>query len=419
MGIVERYGESYRDDQLAVDLSDVPLVMRELLALDVVLAYPGPPLASDALGLALIDLSNLAAGIRPLRDDPDLVAAAAAARPVPYKREDALPDLDLLLFALRQRFRAAYDGWVPTIGKNRPLAQVEGWPYIKGASGVLKPVDGPRIPPRSGTPGPRVGILDTRIFAHPDLAGRFTGDTVATLTPPSPSTLGHATFVAGLILRRAPGADLVVRAVLDDEGSNDDSWDVATKIVAFGGAGVPVLNLSFGCATVDREPPLVLRRAIERLGPDVVVVAAAGNHGDLGPDPDPDTGLTGRTPMWPAALDGVVAVGAYDGTDPAHPRAGFSPHGAPWVDLLAPGVDEESTYLVGDVNILERQGGKLAVEETREFAAGYAAWRGTSFAAANVTGQLAALMAGGRTAREALAALPGADIVAPAPDEER
>src|SRR5438552_11239520 len=112
MGIVERYGESYRDDQLAVDLSDVPLVMRELLAMDVVLANPGPPLASDALGLALVDLSNLAAGIRPLRDDPDLVAAAAATRPVPFKRDDALPDLDLLLFALRQRFRARYDGWV-------------------------------------------------------------------------------------------------------------------------------------------------------------------------------------------------------------------------------------------------------------------------------------------------------------------
>ena len=418
MGIVERYGESYRDDQLAVELRDTALVMRELLAMDVVLANPGPPPASADLGLALIDLSNLAAGVRPLRDDPDLVAAAATARAAPYRRDDPLPDIDLLLFALRQRFRARYDGWVPTIGKNRPLAQIEGWPYIKGASGVLNPVSGPRIPARDGTPGPRVGILDTRIFAHPDLVGRFTGDTVATLHPPVPSTLGHATFVAGLILRRAPGADLVVRAVLDDEGGNDDSWDVATKIVAFRGAGVPVLNLSFGCATVDREAPLVLRRAIDRLGPDVVVVAAAGNHGELGRDPDPDTGLTGRTPIWPAALDGVVAVGAHDGHDPAHPTAGFSPHRAPWIDLLAPGVDEESTFLTGDVSVLVRQEGKLVVEDTVDFAAGYATWRGTSFAAANVSGQLAALMTGGRTAREALASLPGGDIVA-ATDEER
>src|SRR5439155_505464 len=283
MGIVERYGESYRDDQLAVELRDTALVMRELLAMNVVLANPGPPPASADLGLALIDLSNLAAGVRPLRDDPDLVAAAATARAAPYRRDDPLPDIDLLLFALRQRFRARYDGWVPTIGKNRPLAQIEGWPYIKGASGVLNPVSGPRIPARDGTPGPRVGILDTRIFAHPD-----------------------------------------------------------------------------------------------RLGPDVVVVAAAGNHGELGRDPDPDTGLTGRTPIWPAALDGVVAVGAHDGHDPAHPTAGFSPHRAPWVDLLAPGVDEESTFLTGDVSVLVRQEGKLVVEDTVDFAAGYATWRGTS-----------------------------------------
>jgi len=70
------------------------------------------------------------------------------------------------------------------------------------------------------------------------------------------------------------------------------------------------------------------------------------------------------------------------------------------------------------VSVLVRQEGKLVVEDTVDFAAGYATWRGTSFAAANVSGQLAALMTGGRTAREALASLPGGDIVA-ATDEER
>src|SRR6266571_1879502 len=335
MGIVEKLGESYRD---------APLVLRELIAMDVVLANPGPAPTSPELGLTLVDLTNLAVGIRPLRENARLVQAAKTAQPFP---DDELPDLDLLLFALRQRFASRYDGWVPTVGKNRPLAAIEGWPYIKGSEGILSPVDGPRIPPRDGTPGPRVGILDTRLFAHPDLAGRFTGDAFTELPPSVESTLGHATFIAGLILRRARNADLVVRQVLDDEGSSNDSWDLATKLVAFRGAGVPVLNMSCGCITRDRTPPLVLRRAVERLGPDIVVVAAAGNHGVL------------------------------------------------------------------------RENGKLVPKGTKDFREGYATWRGTSFAAANVSGEIAARMAGGRSAREALDGLlnaPQGDILAPPVD---
>ncbi len=416
MGIVEKLGESYRDDQLAVELRDAPLVLRELIAMDVVLANPGPAPTSPELGLTLVDLTNLAVGIRPLRENARLVQAAKTAQLFP---DDELPDLDLLLFALRQRFASRYDGWVPTVGKNRPLAAIEGWPYIKGSEGILSPVDGPRIPPRDGTPGPRVGILDTRLFAHPDLAGRFTGDAFTELPPSVESTLGHATFIAGLILRRARNADLVVRQVLDDEGSSNDSWDLATKLVAFRGAGVPVLNMSCGCITRDRTPPLVLRRAVERLGPDIVVVAAAGNHGVLREKPDPATGLSEKTPMWPAALDGVVAVGAYDATDPAHKKAPFTPHGAPWIDLLAPGVDEVSTFLTGKVAILFRENGKLVPKGTKDFREGYATWRGTSFAAANVSGEIAARMAGGRSAREALDGLlnaPQGDILAPPVD---
>ena len=41
-------------------------------------------------------------------------------------------------------------------------------------------------------------------------------------TPPS-ATLGHSTFIAGLIAARAPGAEIVVQRVLDEEGKAS-SW---------------------------------------------------------------------------------------------------------------------------------------------------------------------------------------------------
>ena len=63
--------------------------------------------------------------------------------------------------------------------------------------------------------------------------------------------------------------------------------------------------------------------------------------------------------------------------------APFSPD-APWVDALAPGVDVVSTCdAVGDGTGV------------------FARWSGTSFAAAAVTGAIAALVGPGRTARQA------------------
>ena len=64
---------------------------------------------------------------------------------------------------------------------------------------------------------------------------------------------GHATFVAGLILRQAPGARLVVRPVLGPRALGK-AWGVAKIMADFVGPGVEVLNLSFGCYTDDGLP---------------------------------------------------------------------------------------------------------------------------------------------------------------------
>lgn len=222
--------------------------------------------------------------------------------------------------------------------------------------------------------GVRVGVLDTAIAAHPWLSGGWVAEAGHVL-PSGVShhaVAGHATFIAGLVLREAPGCVVVARRVLSDSG-DADCWSVAQEIVECGRDGLDVLNLSLFCHTEDGEAPLLLSRAVDRLPTETMVVAAAGNYGDDGGrlvDP--------RRPAWPAALDGVVAVGAVDDAGRTAPS---SPAGVPWVDVVAAGVDCVSTYVSGSVTFDDGS--------TDSFD-GLARWSGTSFAAASLSGAIAA-----------------------------
>ena len=331
--------------------------------------------------------------------------------PAGHKDRKAFTELDRLISYLKKSYRKAHGGRTPLIGKNRLAGSIEGSPYTGGGisgpyTGGLQPGtyagsgssgpytgggrsgpytggggSGPHtggdqgdpqwdesrggFPERNDPPNPqvKVGILDTRLFAHPDLAGRYLADhgaLVPVTTASTPDSEAHATFIAGVILAESPNADLVVGHVLNAYNVCGSSWDVATKMAEFADAGVSVLNISFGAATYDDKPPLVLRRAVNELtARNVVIVAAAGNHG-------PD-----EKKMWPAAFKRVVAVGAGEritGTD-SFKVAEFSPR-QPWVDLLAPGEDIRSLYK----------------------ASGYATWNGTSFSAAAVSGAVAHLV---------------------------
>jgi hypothetical protein len=238
-----------------------------------------------------------------------------------------------------------------------------------------------------------VGVADTGVANEPPLAGGWVG-LPGDLLPARPqyaAVAGHGTFVTGLIRGHAPGCVVRVRQVLDPDTGEADAWTVAQRIVELGSAGLDVLNLSLVCFTEDGQPPLVLATAIDRLDPDIVVVAAAGNHGDFGEDEDsPDR----RRPAWPAALDDVIAVGA------AH-RDGFptpiTPRNAPWIDVCAPGIDVLSTYLTGSVTVTDSGGSAVKEKFT-----GWARWTGSSFAAALVSGAIAAGTVPGRVpARQA------------------
>lgn len=226
--------------------------------------------------------------------------------------------------------------------------------FFGGPGGPPAPAAAPPYEP--GEPGEVVAaVLDTGLAPHPWVARWYDDDIAETPDADGDGVrdrqAGHGTFVAGLILRHAPGVRLRVLRLLDSDGVSDEAA-LLRALAGLRGGRTDVVNLSFGGHTFDDAPPLGLAEALADFP---AVVACAGN-------------TASSRPFWPAALPGVVAVGALDGDG----RAGFSAYG-PWVDVWAPGVGLTSSFLsYGDFR-------------------GYATWSGTSFAAAVVTGALARL----------------------------
>ncbi|HUK68542.1 MAG TPA: S8/S53 family peptidase, partial [Streptosporangiaceae bacterium] len=181
------------------------------------------------------------------------------------------------------------------------------------------------------------------------------------------------------------------------------AWDAAIAMAEVARAGVDVVNLSFGeIRTDDDSAPMVLETAVKRFGPETVVVAAAGNNGEaknLPPELVHD-GLEPNSASYPAALVDVIGVGALDQSGQ---RAAFTPHPAPWIALLAPGVGLTGAYVRGEVTIEHKdKNGKILDAREVSFP-GTAVWEGCSFAAGVVSGAIAAgTVPGHRSARQAL-----------------
>ncbi|GIG57347.1 hypothetical protein Lfu02_17190 [Longispora fulva] len=187
---------------------------------------------------------------------------------------------------------------------------------------------------------------------------------------------GHGTFVAGIIAGResrndsdgpftgiAPDALILpIKAMKGDEHLSVEDGRKRADLVASAvnlavDRKVQVINLSL---VLENTP--VLAAAIDRaVRSDIVVVAAAGNTGD-----SPDQ--AGRE-LFPAAYDGVLAVGGVDESD----RHAPSSTSGRYVDIAAPGVDIDGPTPHGGGYVTEA--------------------KGTSYAAAYVSG-VAALLRG-------------------------
>lgn len=229
-----------------------------------------------------------------------------------------------------------------------------------------------------------VGVIDTGIvlddqgnppawFGTGHLVGPLDRDVPARSDGQGDVSDGHGTFVAGLILNEAPTARVRMCGVLNDESADvmtdQDDAQVAEALAALAAdKDVEVVNLSFGGgAWAESQEPPRLKKALGEFvaaRPHVAIVAAAGNE-------------HGSSMVWPAAFDGVLAVGASDRSAAWRhhrpSRARFSNYG-PWVDVFAEGVD-----LLGPLP----RDGKFD---------GWSRWSGTSFSAAVVSGRLAQIV---------------------------
>ncbi len=462
-----QYG--HKRDMLVVDTDHERLVM------DTLGEGAAKVVDSDAtLRLTLIGLTDATKVPDRLQERVDRLPEPL--RPAPEPDEDS-SELDEVLADLRAVFEQDYDGWTPRMGKNRFMTGIQFVTYpnaeVPGFTSIAMPTDASvndiameinEAGHRSAGEGVRVGLLDTRMYQHRLLAGRYVAppdSLLPTITKPVPYIHGHAAFLVSRVLAEAPSAQLDVRAVARPYDAGQSDWDTtvgdttvgdttvgdttvgdttvwdttiwaaAKQMVQYRSSGVRLLNCSWVCYTRDGKPPLVLERAVGLLAPEVLVIAAAGNHGQYmaaegSLDPEAEdkafreaNDLPARNaPAYPAALPDVVAVGAF-GDDARHP-ADFNPKGAgprslaPWINVLAPGVDVLGAYFgdTGPQDVLIRKlsgsgegwAAYLNAEPEYEVGSynGAARWSGTSFAAATVSGAIAARLPSCDSPREAL-----------------
>jgi subtilisin family serine protease/subtilase family serine protease len=215
-------------------------------------------------------------------------------------------------------------------------------------------IDAPEAWPLATGAGVTVAVIDTGIdYTHPDLAPNYAGGVDYTSNDGDPADdQGHGTHVAGTIAAAmnnptgnpaddegvvgvAPNARIRAYKVCDASGNCDDfAVELAINQAVLDGA--KVINMSFGGADYSQSLNDVVQAAWNA---GVVLVAGAGNDGTT-------------APFYPAALDHVVSVAAFDA---AGQRASFSNYGS-WVDVSAPGDVIMSTYPMSTCDISSTPG---------------------------------------------------------------
>jgi len=198
---------------------------------------------------------------------------------------------------------------------------------------------------------------------------------------------GHGTFVTGIVLQVAPGCTVRQYRMLNSSGFGS-AWRLKDAIVQAVADGCDIINLSVGFEPGSEHGSLPMTACMHTIPANVLVVAAAGNSGSA-------------VPVAPAALKGVIAVGALDGNLEG---VLWSNHG-PWIDVSCVGEGVVSTFVPGT-----EEPGALPSSTTFDAPDPIALWSGTSFAAPQVTGRLAQLRSVGLSSADAISALRAAAV---------
>jgi thermitase len=304
--------------------------------------------------------------------------------------EEVIPGLRRYLAAgldVPQAVRAVHAGLPAGAGIACPNHVLLSAPFNHGGPfGPPLPVAASVLPPRERDDDlVSVAIVDTGVWKNSELPEGYYRPGVVDVEEETDvdndgvldGDVGHANFIAGVVIRHARQVELSVHKVLDTFGICTEEQLV--RALDRLDPSVQVVNLSLGGFSLDDRPPLALQAAMARAlrVPDRVVVAAAGNNGNR----------TAR--FWPAAFAAagrpwsgrVAAVAAHDGEQICE----WSNAGS-WVTLAAPGQDVQSTYIT----------------HQELFPSGWAQWSGTSFATPRVVAEVAVRIAGGCSAPAAL-----------------
>ena len=414
MGIKCGRVEVFHDDQLVVALPDEELIAKTLAGLGV---QSGQIERSPVLGLALMrELANVDQAVSTSLDSDDIGPQLRQ-----FQHERALSQagglnsdvaaLVLLIKGIHLKFARDYPGWRVTIGKNYRPSPVKGYPHIGGGNGDPQPTDA-----TLGWRSRETSQIPSRAAAY----GWGCSTPACTLTRGSPTAtwpaavtswaatvtlLRSSTGTARLSLPASCGKHRPLSStriqVLDGQGDGT-AWEAAVVMAETAQTGMDVVNLSFGeFRTDDNTAPMIFDAAIRQFSPETVLVAAAGNNGDVDllRSTRRQPGLEHNTAADPAAHVNVVGVGALD--QGGH-RATFTPDPAPWISLLAPGVGLTGAYVRGVVEIEHKDNQGHVLDSKKVTFPGTAIWEGF-FAAGVVSGAIAArTVPGRRSAREAL-----------------
>ncbi len=298
--------------------------------------------------------------------------------------------------------------------RHTPLFTAEGLKSGHGAGTIAwLPAPAYEMPPVPWQPPQRppvIALLDSGVQPHDwlpqggdvpfvvDAASKYQWPAPALHQPAPPpgvplpfygSHYGHATFIAGLIRRQAPDAQVLSMQVMNNAGqvSPDHVVKALTWLAKHPETGVrhradvPSGGLAeSGDADLNR-----LRKAIGRLN-QMPIVCSAGNDGS-------------DHTVYPAALAAeqklhVTSVGAF--TTPTE-RAPYSNYG-PWVQEWQKGTNLVSTMPLTTTDIGKNGEERQAASGAPDVSAtgnGYAWWSGTSFAAALYAAELANQMSAG------------------------
>jgi subtilisin family serine protease len=256
------------------------------------------PLGGGAFQLTLAPGSDVAAA----------AAELAARPPVRY----AEPDYLLAAAAAPNPFTGTPNdpAW-PAQGEMRRIEAPQAWQITTGSPDVI------------------IAMLDSGVLpTHADFAGKLLpGYDFLADRPGAVDDNGHGTFTAALagglgnngagIAGVCWGCRLLPLKILDRRGLGPVS--AFSKAVRYAvDQGARVINVSASVTTASS----VMRDAIDyAVAHEVLIVAAAGNE-------------SSDRPVYPAAFDRVLAVGATDQQDRFAPLSSFGF----FVDLVAPGV---------------------------------------------------------------------------------